>query len=105
MCNRQYDVGSDCRECRPIKAKYNELKTDIKADAATIKKLARLLTDPQVKAALESFPERYFEADSGLDEVNMLGKLAPMVVIAVVTLAEAPSGQRCSCNHCRRYRR
>ena len=38
-----------------------------------------------MKAALESFPERYFEADSGLDEVNMLGKLAPMVVIAVVT--------------------
>ena len=70
----------------PIKAKYNELKTDIKADAAAIKKLARLLTDPQVKAALESFPKRYFEADSGLDEINMLGKLAPMLVLAVVTL-------------------
>ena len=39
-----------------------------------------------MKAALASFPERYFEADSGLDEINMLGKFAPMLVLAVVTL-------------------
>ncbi len=31
------------------------------------------------------FPKRYFNADSGLDEVDMLGKFAPMLIIAVVT--------------------
>ena len=35
--------------------------------------------------ALEAFPVRYFDADSGLDEVNMLGKFAPMLIMAVVT--------------------
>ena len=55
------------------------------ADAKAQLYLGRLMTDPKCLELLYNFPKRYVQADSSTDAATMLGRFAPLLVLALVT--------------------
>jgi hypothetical protein len=77
-CLQQGDIS-------PLKANFAKLQSSVQATEKDFIKLARLLTDSTCCELLLNFPVRYYQADSGIDEVRMLGGLAPSLVLALLT--------------------
>ena len=55
------------------------------ADAKAQLYLGRLMTDPKCRELLYNFPKRYVQADSSTDAATMLGRFAPLLILALVT--------------------
>ena len=55
------------------------------ADAKAQLYLGRLMTDPKCLELLYNFPKRYVQADSSTDAATMLGRFAPLLILALVT--------------------
>jgi len=81
-CLQQGDVSA-------LEKDFDKLKSEVKATEKDIECLARLLTDPTCLELLVKFPLRYFEAASILDDIHMLGRAAPAIILAIVTFGES----------------
>ena len=55
------------------------------ADAKAQLYLGRLMIDPKCRELLYNFPRRYVQADSSTDAATMLGRFAPLLILALVT--------------------
>ena len=84
-------LGNNPAAIQQYKAQIDHEALGIRSDVKTIKTLYHLMQDPDIRNMLYSFPIKYFHADSGQDEAEMLGKFAPSLIVAVITVGGSVS--------------
>ena len=73
----------------PIKQDFHKLKSAITTTVQDYRRLERLLTDEDCLELLVNFPKRYFAASSALNDTTMLGRVAPALLLAVITRGQS----------------